>query len=87
MNKKVVLPFSLSLKLNEKEYKATGKTILEGLNKLLKADGVVKTRGILKVKKGKKSFEMILYPFVLKRLYINKLSRELLQKRIKTIFV
>jgi len=62
------------------EYKAKSDTILEGLE-MLKPE-LIKSRGILKIKKGKLETEILMWPIQVKRLLINKTYREILQKRL-----
>lgn len=72
--------YTIKLQFSESVTKTQGKTVLEALEKL--QPKVIKGKGILTVSKGlnlKK--DMILYPQMAKRLLVNKVYREILDKR------
>ena len=72
--------YSVELKLADKIYKAKADTILKGLE-MLKPE-LIKSCGILKVKKGKLETEILMRSLQIKRLLVNKTYREILDKRL-----
>ena len=66
------------------KYKAKADTILEGLE-MLKPE-LIKSCGILKVKKGKLETEILMRPLQIKRFLVNKTYREILDKRLNLAF-
>jgi len=62
------------------EYEVKADTILKGLE-MLKPE-LIKSCGILKVKKGKLETEILMRPLQIKRLLVNKTYREILDKRL-----
>ena len=76
--------YNLNLKFDGKHYKASGETVLDGLNKLLKHD-LITAKGVLTIKRGKKKFEIVMYPRLVRRLMVNKVSRQLFDKRVSVV--
>lgn len=72
--------YSVSLKFSDKTYKFSANTIQEALDKI-KPD-IVKSKGVLFVKKGKLKTEMVVNPVVLRRMVRNPTLRRILDKRL-----
>lgn len=73
--------FSVALITDDKTYRASADTIVEAVEKL-KRPAIFKGKSVLRVKAGKMSSEMPCYPYFLRRLFINPISREIFQKRM-----
>ena len=71
----------VSLIAPDQTYKATAPTIIEALEKL-KVPTYFKGKSIIRVTSGKMSSEITAYPFFLRRLFVNRIAREILQKRM-----
>ena len=67
------------------KYETKGETIVECLEKLKPT--IIKSRSILNVSKGElKSTPISLSPFQVKKMMVNKINREILQKRLLISF-
>lgn len=75
------LKYKVSLRLPDKIYSKSAETILEALNEI-HVENTFKTKGVICVKYGKKYAELLLPIPMMKKLLVNQLSRELLQKRL-----
>lgn len=75
--------YEVLLKLGDKEHKISAPTIRLALETIKPA--IVKSKGILIVKKGKLKTEMRLTLFQVKRLMINKVYKILLDKRLNNL--
>lgn len=73
-------PYSVSLTIGDKELVANGNSILEALDTF--KPELVKSKAILRVTFSKQHAELLLYPFQLKRLMVNKTFRIILDKRL-----
>jgi len=65
------------------EYKATGKTVDEALVKMGLTWDRIKAKGVIKISKGKQSYEHVFTAIKLRRLFGNKLTRALWGKRLQ----
>jgi len=75
--------YSISLFSLDKEYKFNTDTIFEAFEQLKPAS--IKGKSILKVSKGNLKAEIVLYPFQVRRLLVNKFSKMLLEKRLNSM--
>jgi hypothetical protein len=73
-------PYLLSLSVADHTYKGEGDTILEALEQIKPT--VIKGKAVFNLTFGDLSSELVMYPLVLKRLFVNKISREIFQKRM-----
>jgi len=72
---------SLSLVTPDKTYRAKADTIVDALEQL-KVPQYFKGKCVIRVKSGKRKSEVMAYPFFLRRLFVNRIAREILQKRM-----
>ena len=78
----------LQLRVNDKDHASAGDTLEEALNKIKiePTNGVVKifTKAILKVTKGDKSLERLVFPRQISRIFgeVSKLGREVAMAKI-----
>lgn len=73
--------YKVSLKLPDKTYSKTAPSIVEALD-ALNLDVKIGSKGVFEVQFGKLKAEIYLWPRMIRKLAINKLSKELFQKRM-----
>jgi hypothetical protein len=73
--------YKISLKLPGKTYSKTADTILEALEQV-KRPLFFKSKVVIKVQVGKLKSECWMYPFQLRKLFVNQICRLMLQKRL-----
>jgi hypothetical protein len=67
------------------EFKASGETIEECLDKVGLSWNDIKNKGVITVKKGTKTHEHLFSTLQLKRIFGNKLTKGLWSKRLETL--
>lgn len=72
----------LNLRVNDKDYKAKGETILEALEALEVVE-IPKTRALLTAYDGKKSTERQFTPIQLRKFYADKTHKQIIAKRME----
>ncbi len=77
--------YSIVLEIAGVKYKSNGKTINEALENLGLTWVQIKGKGILKVKWGKKTLEHLFFLKELKRIFSNKITRLIWEKRLKLL--
>jgi hypothetical protein len=73
--------FRLSVTLGAETFTETADSIVEALTKIT-TRGLAKAKAVIKVESGKKSAQVFLYPFQTRKLFANKISQVLFQKRM-----
>jgi len=73
--------YKVSLLLPDKTHSKTGSTILEALE-AIEPPQFFKAKAIITVNFGKLKAEVWMYPFQLRKLFVNPTSRQLLAKRL-----
>lgn len=76
--------FSITFDYGGEQYKAQGNTILDALKKI-KAPTWWKSKAVITVTHGKQSSELLAYPMILKRLFINNTYQLIFEKRMLTM--
>jgi hypothetical protein len=74
--------YRVSLKLPDKTHTKVADSIMEGLEKL-PVPHFWKSKAIIQVEFGKKRAEVYFWPFALRKLFVNKMSKQLLSKRLQ----
>lgn len=76
--------YSVTLDVNEKKFKASGKSALEAIESLTKSVPTMmfKTKATLVLKKGKKESQQIFFALQFRRLQGGKVAREIWAKRL-----
>ena len=82
-NKTTKPTYQLSLEMLGKTYTTESKTVEEGLSDLAVKHKLVKAKGFLKVKKGNKTCEQLFFIPELRRLFANRLARQIWGKRLE----
>ena len=81
--KKEIKNISLSLVCGDKKYKAEADTFQEALESIYKDSlGFIKTWGVFTLKVGGKKSEFRYRPIQIKRAFLMRFGRELLEKRL-----
>ena len=83
MEKKKKNNYKLTLEMVGKTYKTEAESIYDALGKLEMTWNNIKSKGVIKIVKGKKSVEQLFYVVQLKRIFGNKLTRRLWAKRLE----
>lgn len=79
--------YKVSLKLSDNTFTASGLTIVEALEKLVfETPAFIKSKGILTAHFKKLKAELLLPLPVVKRLKVNPLARQLMEKRLQMAF-
>ena len=73
--------YRVSLKLANNIYTKIAPSIIEALDRI-KPEGIFKTKGVITVSTSGLKSEIMLFPFQLKRLFINNTAKEIFQKRM-----
>lgn len=73
--------FRVSLKLGNETQTKVASSIVEALDKF-DSSNISKAKAILTVKVNKRKAEVFLYPFQTRKLFVNKVAKELFQKRL-----
>lgn len=74
--------FKLSLDFGDLHYQAKGDSVIEAMENLKVDRFHIQGFGIFTLESGKKKAELKYTPFLIRRLLVNRTSRELFQKRI-----
>jgi hypothetical protein len=73
--------YKVSLKLPDKVYSKSAPTVLEAIEKLPRPV-FFKSKAIFELKSGKQKSEVYMWPHMLRKLFVNPMSRALLSKRL-----
>jgi len=76
-------PYKLTLTMTGIDYKADGETIDEALSKLNLDWQQIKAKGVVKITRDKNTLEHLFYLGQLKRIFVNKLTRQMWAKRLQ----
>jgi hypothetical protein len=79
--------YNLNLKIFDKDYKGKGETIDLALGSMDLDWQTVKGKGVLTIKQGKKSIDKFFYYKQLKRIFANKLTRQLWGRNLERLFL
>lgn len=89
--KKSIKKYQVILKVNEKEFKSFGDTLLEAMKKFdwdfFKKNLylTLKTKSILTVKYGKKTNEMFISAYQTRRFFASPIMKEIIAKRFESV--
>lgn len=77
--------YKLILEMAGKKYQGEGETIEEAFNSLGLSWEQIKAKGVVKITKGKDTYEHLFNLRQLRRIFANKLTRLLWAKRLKLL--
>lgn len=77
------LPFHCTLDCKGEIYTSAGQTIFECLTKL--SPTLIKNRSTLAVETQGKSIKTFLFPLQLRRMLVNKITKQILEKKLLTL--
>lgn len=74
-----------TLIMDKKKYKGEGKTIFDAISDIPLTYLEIKTKGVIKIEKGRKNAEKLFYMQPLRAIFANKLRRHAWAKNLETL--
>ena len=77
--------YKVSLRMNNKTYAKSADTIDEGLKALELTWNQIKNKAVVRITKGRRSYDHLFYVPTLKRIFANKIVRGMWAKRLELL--